>query len=507
MRPVATSIGAAVTAVLAVAVTTATAAANTHRFAVIAGNNQGNGERPPLHYAETDAVKFARVLRELGGVEPDDLFLLAGKSAAALSDAFARVGQRIAAVRKDPTTRVVVVFYFSGHSDGEALELRRDRVTFSELRQHMASVGADVRVALIDSCRSGALLTAKGGKPGQEFQIRITDDLASTGEVLLTSSAADEIALESREIAGSFFTHHFISGLRGAADASGDGLVTLNEAYQYAYAHTIAATGETVFGTQHPAYDYRLSGQGDLVLAELSKRTAQLVLPGGFDRIVVVDAARDQVVAEVTSDTHATIAVLAGRYSIRASRGGALYAGTIAVTSDGRCEVRSDQLSPVPSVPTTSKGGAPVNDVTAVMVSGGLSTAVADRIGVVPGGRVALVTRRGLSLAISAGSRAGGGFRETSALALAGWRAQWTTGEWSGWAGVESGAGTVVQTVKPTMYTGALAAGALVGLARDVTPGIAVAIEATLDAELLKRNGKLAVIAPPTAWLGLVMRR
>jgi ABC-type xylose transport system permease subunit len=53
----------------------------------------------------------------------------------------------------------------------------------------------------------------------------------------------------------------------------------------------------------------------------------------------------------------------------------------------------------------------------------------------------------------------------------------------------------------------ALAAGALVGLARDVTPGIAVAIEATLDAELLKRNGKLAVIAPPTAWLGLVMRR
>ena len=224
----------------------------THRVAMVVGNNAGNGDRPALHYAETDASKFADVLVELGGVAPADLFLLQGKDLATLQAALAHAKQRIAAFHADPTSRVVVLFYFSGHSDGEALELGSERLTFAQLRAWLATAGADVRVALVDSCKSGALLAAKGGTPGPAFQIRLTDDVASTGEALLTSSAADEVALESREIGGSFFTHHFISGLRGAADTSGDGTVTLTEAYQYAYAHTIKTTGDTVIGPQHP---------------------------------------------------------------------------------------------------------------------------------------------------------------------------------------------------------------------------------------------------------------
>jgi hypothetical protein len=209
---------------LALAIAAAAPAhASTRRIAVIVGNNAGNADQVPLHFAETDAARFAQVLGELGGVAPGDRFVLQGKSLAALTEIFAQVRRQIVGLRADPANRVVVLFYFSGHSDGEALELGRDRLTFSELRRQLASLGADVRVALIDSCKSGALLAVKGGKPGPGFQIRMTDELASTGEALLTSSAADEVALESREIAGSFFTHHLISGLRGAADASGDG--------------------------------------------------------------------------------------------------------------------------------------------------------------------------------------------------------------------------------------------------------------------------------------------
>jgi len=125
------------------------------------------------------------------------------------------------------------------------------------------------------------------------------DELASTGEAILTSSAADEIALESREIGGSFFTHHLVSGLRGAADSSGDGIVTLAEAYQYAFSHTVSATAATVAGTQHPAYDYQLAGQGDLVLSELWRPNSALELPSGFDRMLVSGVVRDQVLAEL----------------------------------------------------------------------------------------------------------------------------------------------------------------------------------------------------------------
>jgi len=335
-----------------------TAHASTRRIAVVVGNNAGNADKVPLHFAETDAARFAQVLDELGGVAPGDLFVLQGKSLAALSETFARVRREIAGLRGDPANRVVVLFYFSGHSDGEALELGRDRLTFSELRRNLASLGADVRVALIDSCKSGALLAAKGGKPGPGFQIRMTDELASTGEALLTSSAADEVALESREIGGSYFTHHLISGLRGAADTSGDGLVTLSEAYQYAYAHTLKATGETVIGAQHPAYDYRLSGEGELVLAELGKRTAMIELPGGFDRILVIELARDEVTAEVASDTHVRIAVHAGRYAIRGSRDGKLFAGQVAVASGSLRTVRPDELAVSTQAATAIKGAA-----------------------------------------------------------------------------------------------------------------------------------------------------
>jgi len=46
-------------------------------------------------------------------------------------------------------------------------------------------------------------------------------------------------------------------GLRGAADASGDGRVTLGESYQFAFQETLAQTTTTQGGAQHPAYDIR----------------------------------------------------------------------------------------------------------------------------------------------------------------------------------------------------------------------------------------------------------
>ena len=78
---------------------------------------------------------------------------------------------------------------------------------------------------------------------------------------------------------GSYFTHNLISGMRGAADSSGDKLVTLAEAYKYAYDRTVVSTAMLPVGAQHPNYDFRLSGQGELVLSSLLKPSSVLVLP------------------------------------------------------------------------------------------------------------------------------------------------------------------------------------------------------------------------------------
>src|SRR6185369_14805950 len=97
----------------------------------------------------------------------------------------------------------------------KALELGAQQVTFDQLKGWIGQVDADVRLLVIDSCKSGSLLQSKGGIRVNPFEIRMNDDLPNLGEALITSSAANESALESEEIRGSIFTHYFVSGLRG----------------------------------------------------------------------------------------------------------------------------------------------------------------------------------------------------------------------------------------------------------------------------------------------------
>src|SRR5262249_3420247 len=67
--------------VLLAALAAATPAhAETHRLAIVLGNNVGNGDSPALHYSELDATKLSQALVELGGVEPQDLYLLHGRT-------------------------------------------------------------------------------------------------------------------------------------------------------------------------------------------------------------------------------------------------------------------------------------------------------------------------------------------------------------------------------------------------------------------------------------------
>jgi Caspase domain len=291
------------------------------------GNNLGS-ELAPLRFAEDDAGRVARLLTELGGVRTQDLVLLRGKTVSDLNGAFARVRARLAAAR---SSRAMFLFYFSGHSDGVALEIGTERLTFADLRRQLGTLGAEVQVAIIDSCRSGALLTTKGAKAAPAFEVRLNDDLPNRGLVLLTSSAAGEDALESKDIGGSFFTSNLLTGLRGAADASGDGRVTLAEAYRYAYAHTVAETADTMIGPQHPGYAYQLTGTGEIVLTELAAQSSALVLPSGFERALVADAKRDEVLAELPRGASPRMALAPGDYRVQLWRGGRILSMAITV--------------------------------------------------------------------------------------------------------------------------------------------------------------------------------
>lgn len=482
----------------------AVAHAGTKRVAVVVGNNTGNDGLQPLRYAEVDAAKVGRVLVELGGVAQADLFLLQGKDLATLEATLARAKAKVADYQR--TDRVVLLFYYSGHSDGLALELGRERFSFAALRNWLKDTGAEVRVGFIDSCKSGALIATKGGAPGPAFQIRMTDDLASTGEALLTSSAADENALESKEIGGSFFTHHLVSGLRGAADASGDARVTLNEAYQYAYKHTLSTSGATIAGPQHPAYEIALSGQGELILTELAEPSAALALPDGFDRALVIESGRDQVIAELGPGAQAQLAVTPGRYGVRAWKRDQVYEGRGSVAAHAVRSVRWDELQAVTLTTTFAKGGD-VATATIIEVRFGPRGAVADSLGSIPSVRLA-ARRARMSLALDVGSWEMQNVRETTALLLAGYRLETQTGRVHAWVGAEAGGGLIRQSIgETTGSSGAVALGPSVGLALDVTRSVQVVLNGQLLGALIQKDDGVGGTVLPGAWLGVGFNR
>jgi hypothetical protein len=354
-------------AVIAVLMLALPAGADSRRVAIVVGNNAGNSDLPPLRYAESDAGKFARVMVELGDVSADDVMLLQGRKVAELERAIQDAKDRVASFKRVPDTRTVLIFYFSGHSDGEAIELGGEKLPYARLKAMLLGSGADLRVAIVDACRSGAGFREKGAKSTDPFVIKLTDTLVASGDAFITSSAADESALESNEVMGSYFTHNFISGLRGAADTSGDKLITLAEAYRYAYDRTVSATSVLPVGVQHPSYDFRLSGQGELVLSSLVKPSATLVVPDGSERSMITDVVRDQVVVELPKGPIREVALSPGQYGLRLIKGGISYGGRINLSDGMRRIVRWDELTPQTSGVIVAKKGdsGPEYEVTA----------------------------------------------------------------------------------------------------------------------------------------------
>ena len=345
------------TASLAFGAAPARAAEATRRFAVVAGADEGGPGRTPLRYATSDARDVSQVLRELGGVAPADVTLLEDPTPASLRAALARVSAEASAVRARGG-RSELFLYYSGHSDEAGLLLGKERISYADLRAELDRTPAEVRVAILDSCASGAFTRQKGGVHRPPFLLDASNTLR--GHAFLTSSAADEASQESDRLRASFFTHALLTGMRGAADANGDSRVTLNEAYQFAFQETLAQTESTQAGPQHATYDIGLVGSGDVVLTDLHLAGATLVVPEALEGRVFVRDASGALVAELRKVRGASVelALPPGGYQVRVARGERVEAGTFAVPGQGRVVVLPAALSPVALEATTMRGEA-----------------------------------------------------------------------------------------------------------------------------------------------------
>lgn len=203
------------------------------RFAMAVGANNGGKDRVLLHYAVSDAQAILNVFEELGGVEEDDILLLEEPD---VQTFYTEIGKLQSQIEKSKADygRVEFIFYYSGHSDENYILLGDEKISYKNLRDTINGIDADVRIAILDSCASGAFTRIKGGKKRLPFLMDSAYDMR--GFAVMTSSSA-------------------------------------NEAYQFAFNETLAQTTKTISGPQHPYTDIQMSGTGDVVMTDVQYTT------------------------------------------------------------------------------------------------------------------------------------------------------------------------------------------------------------------------------------------
>ncbi len=223
------------------------------RWAVIVGVSEyGNRGIPALKYADRDAEALAAFLQtpEGGGFDADHMRVMVNKDATLSNLREAMIDFLQQAIDKD-----LVIIYFAGHGapdptrpqnlylltyDTDPSRLGTTAFPMWDIQTVVSrQIAAKKVVVLSDACHSGGIsidvatrgLDVTQSNPINQYLAELAR--AKDGMVVFTASAAGEVSQEFPELGHGVFTYYLLEGLKGAADANNDLLVTVNEMMGY----------------------------------------------------------------------------------------------------------------------------------------------------------------------------------------------------------------------------------------------------------------------------------
>jgi hypothetical protein len=329
----------------------ARAATTGRSIALLVGANAPPPGREPLQFALRDATLMGDTLARSGRFDAADVITLLEPGPQQILAELER-----AASRAQPDAPGLFVFYYSGHSDGQHLFPGGQALALADLRAAIEQLPARVHVAILDTCRGGSWTNTKGLSVGPALRASDLLDAETAGTALLSSSSGVENAHEAAVYGGSFFTHHVAAALLGAADASGDGLVTLQEVFSYAKERTVRDSTHLAPTTQHPSFEIELRGRQDVVLAELAQGSSQLELTQRH-ALEVVHLASGLTVAEtLPSQRTVRLALPTGDYVVRRASEQRVLSKDVSVAPGAPVHVDESELTPA-DARLASKGG------------------------------------------------------------------------------------------------------------------------------------------------------
>ncbi len=245
------------------------------KYALIIGNTEyTDSGLAKLNAPGKDAEDFARALQSADIAAFDEVVTYINENVYTLNEA-------IEGFFSGKKLDDLLVFYFSGHGvrdesgslflavkNTNRSRLQSTAITTDFVRKLMGQSRSKRQVIILDCCNSGAFASGTKAETGGSMGIAAAFEGTGYGHVVLTATDSTQFAWEGDKIIGSgttnsLFTHFLIKGLEGDADEDGDGKITVDELYDYAYEKIINRTSKQTPGK----WSYKQ--QGEIVLRQI----------------------------------------------------------------------------------------------------------------------------------------------------------------------------------------------------------------------------------------------
>jgi len=242
------------------------------KFALVIGNTEyADPGLAQLTAPGKDAEDFARVLKDRGVCSFDEVNVLLNQPESSVRGAIDEFFDQ-----KKPDD--LLVLYFSGHGVRDEIgalylavkntirsRLRSTAIKSDYIREVMDQSRSRRQVLVLDCCNSGAFQQGTKAATGMSVGTASAFE-GGYGRIILTASDSTQFAWEGDKVIGetdnSLFTHYLVEGLEGEADLDGDGRITVDELYDYAYEKVKHATPK-----QTPS-KFSSKQQGEIILRQ-----------------------------------------------------------------------------------------------------------------------------------------------------------------------------------------------------------------------------------------------
>jgi hypothetical protein len=238
---------------------------------------------PSLQFGDKDALAIQEYLLKRVGVPKENIILLTNEQAT-LVNVRRTLGTEL---RRKAGQKDTVIIYFAGHGapeldttspdedglekylvmyDSDSDDLYTTGLPMREVEVIFQRLAAERVIFIADTCFSGAAVgrtfatVARRATVSDAFLARLSK---GKGRVVLTASRANQVSQERDELGHGVFTYYLLEGLNGKADQDGDGIITVDEIYNYVSRKVPEVTGQN----QHPLKKGEFEGQ--LVLGRI----------------------------------------------------------------------------------------------------------------------------------------------------------------------------------------------------------------------------------------------